>query len=175
MCFYATYWDNFYICQCDLLTEIIKLNYQVFYKQLTSNGLKRLPTKMASRWDIKTLANVSPKEEPITMSIHCLWNYPSNVKIDAIFKTMQFLKQPSDTNFESILLYMYKRGLIEILLYRSYRSYFNYVNFHQEFETWKWLLKYNNYQKKKKKKTRIILSRSFWTIYLIKKRLLHGS
>ena len=121
MCFYATYWDNFYICQCDLLTEIIKLNYQVFYKQLTSNGLKRLPTKMASRWDIKTLANVSPKEEPITMSIHCLWNYPSNVKIDAIFKTMQFLKQPSDTNFESILLYMYKPGLIEILLYRSYR------------------------------------------------------
>ena len=63
--------------------------------------------------------------------------YPSNVKIDAIFKTMQFLKQPSDTNFESILLYMYKRGLIEILLYRSYRSYFNYVNFHQEIETWK--------------------------------------
>ena len=90
---------------------------------MTSNGLKRLPTKMASRWDIKTLANVmsksktlvSPKEEPITMSIHCLWNYPSNVKIDAIFKLMQFLKQTSVTNFESILLYMYKRGLIETL------------------------------------------------------------
>ena len=57
------------------------------------------------------------------------------------------------TNFESfipyiyiyIYIYIYKRGLIEILLHRSFRLCYNYENFHQEIETLKSILKRNSY------------------------------
>ena len=40
---------------------------------------------------------------------------------------------------------MYKRGLIETLLHRSFRLCSSYKNFHREIETLKSLFKHNNY------------------------------
>ena len=50
-------------------------------------------------------------------------------------------------NFESFIpdIYIYQRGLIEILLHRSFRLCYNYENFHQEIETLKSILKRNSY------------------------------
>ena len=47
------------------------------------------------------------------------------------------------TNFEN---FIYKRGLIETLLHRSFRLCSNYENFHREIETLKSILKCNSYQ-----------------------------
>ena len=50
------------------------------------------------------------------------------------------------TNFESFIPDIYKRGLIETLLHRSFRLCSNYENFHQEIESLKSiLLKGNSY------------------------------
>ena len=49
------------------------------------------------------------------------------------------------TNFESFILEMHKRGLIETLLHRSFRLCSSYKNFHQEIETLKSIFKHNNY------------------------------
>ena len=48
------------------------------------------------------------------------------------------------TNFESFILDIYKRGLIETLLYRSFRLCSNNENFHREIETLRSILKHNN-------------------------------
>ena len=45
------------------------------------------------------------------------------------------------TNFESFIPDIYKRGLIETLLHRSFRLCSNYENFHLEIETMKSILK----------------------------------
>ena len=42
---------------------------------------------------------------------------------------------------------MYKRGLIETLLHRSFRLCSSYENFHREIETLKSIFKHNNYPK----------------------------
>ena len=42
---------------------------------------------------------------------------------------------------------MYKRGLIETLLHRSFRLCSSYENFHREIETLKSIFKDNNYPK----------------------------
>ena len=53
------------------------------------------------------------------------------------------------TNFESFIPDIYKRGLIETLLHRSFRLCSNYENFHQEIESLKSiLLKGNSYPHK---------------------------
>ena len=49
------------------------------------------------------------------------------------------------TNFESFIPDIYKRGLIETLLHRSFRLCSNYENFHREIETLKSILKRNSY------------------------------
>ena len=49
------------------------------------------------------------------------------------------------TNFESFIPDIYKRGLIETLLHRSFRLCSNYENFHREIETLKSMLKRNSY------------------------------
>ena len=49
------------------------------------------------------------------------------------------------TNFESFIPDIYKRGLIETLLHRSFRLCSNYENFHWEIETLKSILKRNSY------------------------------
>ena len=49
------------------------------------------------------------------------------------------------TNFESFVPDIYKRGLVEILLHRSFRLCSNYENFHREIETLKSILKRNSY------------------------------
>ena len=49
------------------------------------------------------------------------------------------------TNFESFIPDIYKRGLIETLLHRSFRLCSNYENFHREIETLKSILKHNSY------------------------------
>ena len=49
------------------------------------------------------------------------------------------------TNFERFLPDIYKRGLIEILLHRSFRLCSNYEKFHREIETVKLILKRNSY------------------------------
>ena len=49
------------------------------------------------------------------------------------------------TNFESFLPDIYKRGLIETLLNRSFRLRSNYENFHREIEPLKSILKHNSY------------------------------
>ena len=49
------------------------------------------------------------------------------------------------TNFESFILDICKRGLIEILLHRSFRLSSNYENFHCKTETLKSILKHNSY------------------------------
>ena len=48
-------------------------------------------------------------------------------------------------NFESFVPDIYKRGLIETLLHRSFRLCPNYENFHREIETLKSILKHNTY------------------------------
>ena len=49
------------------------------------------------------------------------------------------------TNFESFVPDIYKRGLIETLLHRSFRLCSNYENFHREIETLKSILKHDSY------------------------------
>ena len=49
------------------------------------------------------------------------------------------------TNFESFIPDIYKRGLIETLVHRSFRLCSNYENFHREIETLKSVLKHNSY------------------------------
>ena len=49
------------------------------------------------------------------------------------------------TNFESFIPDIYKRGLIETLLHRSFRLCSNYENFPREIETLKSILKRNSY------------------------------
>ena len=49
------------------------------------------------------------------------------------------------TNFESFIPDIYKRGLTETLLHRSFRLCSNYENFHREIETLKSILKHNSY------------------------------
>ena len=49
------------------------------------------------------------------------------------------------TNFESFIPDIYKRGLIETLLHRSFRLCSNYENFLREIETLKLVLKCNSY------------------------------
>ena len=49
------------------------------------------------------------------------------------------------TNFQSFIPDIYKRGLIETLLHRSFRLCSNYENFHWEIETLKSILKHNSY------------------------------
>ena len=49
------------------------------------------------------------------------------------------------TNFESFIPDIYKRGLIETLLHRSFRLHSNYENFHLEIETMKSILKQNSF------------------------------
>ena len=49
------------------------------------------------------------------------------------------------SNFESFIPDIYKRGLIETLLHRSFRLCSNYENFHREIETLKSILKHNSY------------------------------
>ena len=49
------------------------------------------------------------------------------------------------TNFESVISDIYKRGLIETLLHRSFRLCSNYENFHREIETLKSISKHNSY------------------------------
>ena len=49
------------------------------------------------------------------------------------------------TNFASFIPDIYKRGLIETLLHRSFRLYSNDENFHWEIETLKSILKHNSY------------------------------
>ena len=49
------------------------------------------------------------------------------------------------TNFESFIPDIYKRGLIETLLHRSFRVCSNYENFQREIETLKSILKHNSY------------------------------
>ena len=49
------------------------------------------------------------------------------------------------TNVESFIPDIYKRGLIETLLHRSFRLCSNYENFHREIETLKSILKCNSY------------------------------
>ena len=49
------------------------------------------------------------------------------------------------TNFESFIPDIYKRGLIEALLHRSFRLCSNYENFHREIEPLKSILKHNSY------------------------------
>ena len=49
------------------------------------------------------------------------------------------------TNFESFIPDIYKRGLIETLLHRSFRLCSNYENFHREIETLKSISKHNSY------------------------------
>ena len=48
-------------------------------------------------------------------------------------------------NFESFVPEMHKRGLIEILLHRSFRLCSSYENFYRENETLKLIFKHNNY------------------------------
>ena len=52
------------------------------------------------------------------------------------------------TNFGSFLPDMYKRGLTETLLHRTFRLCSNCENFHRETETLELILKQNNYPKK---------------------------
>ena len=49
------------------------------------------------------------------------------------------------TNFESFIPDIYKRGLIETLLHRSFRLCSNYENFHREIETLKSIIKRSSY------------------------------
>ena len=49
------------------------------------------------------------------------------------------------TNFESFIPDIYKRGLVESLLHRSFRLCSNYEKFHREIETLKSILKRNSY------------------------------
>ena len=49
------------------------------------------------------------------------------------------------TNFESFIADIYKHGLNETLLHRSFRLCSNYKNFHREIETLKSILKRNSY------------------------------
>ena len=49
------------------------------------------------------------------------------------------------TNFESVISDIYKRGLIETLLHRSFRLCSNYENFHREIGALKSILKRNSY------------------------------
>ena len=49
------------------------------------------------------------------------------------------------TNFESFIPDIYRCGLIETLLHRSFRLCSNYENFHWEIETLKSILKDNSY------------------------------
>ena len=49
------------------------------------------------------------------------------------------------TNFQSFIPDIYKRGLIETLLHRSFRLCSNYENFHREIETLTSILKHNSY------------------------------
>ena len=49
------------------------------------------------------------------------------------------------TNFGSFVPDIYKRGLIETLLHKSFRLCSNYEKFHREIETLKSILKHNSY------------------------------
>ena len=49
------------------------------------------------------------------------------------------------TNFECFIPDIYKRGLIETLIHRSFRLCSNYENFHRKIETLKPILKHNSY------------------------------
>ena len=49
------------------------------------------------------------------------------------------------TNFESFIPDIYKRGLVETLLYSSFRLCSNYENFPREIETLKSIIKRNSY------------------------------
>ena len=49
------------------------------------------------------------------------------------------------TDFESLIPDIYKRGLTETLLHRSFRLCLNYENFQSEIETLKSILKHNSY------------------------------
>ena len=49
------------------------------------------------------------------------------------------------TNFESFMQDIYKRGLTETFIHRSFRLYSNNENFYGENETLKSILKHNSY------------------------------
>ena len=71
---------------------------------------------------------ISRKNNKYVTSVYC------KLKFIGVFK-----------NFESFRPDMYKRGLIETLLYRSFRLCSNYKNFHREIETLKSIFKHSNY------------------------------
>ena len=70
-------------------------------------------------------------------------NHENNKCVTSVYRKPTFTGV--FTNFESFTPDIYKRGLIETLLHRSFRLCSNYENFHREIETLKSILKHNSY------------------------------
>ena len=70
-------------------------------------------------------------------------NHENNKFVTSVYRNHTF--SGVFTNYESFIPDIYKRGLIEILLHRSFRLCSNYENFDREIETVKLILKRNSY------------------------------
>ena len=87
---------------------------------------------------IKTKFTSEIEENDSVSFLDIKMNLENNKFVTSVYRKPTFTEM--FTNFESFVPDIYKSGLIETLLHRSFRLCSNYENFYQEIETLKSIL-----------------------------------
>ena len=114
------------------------IHFYYFNQRITLRNLDIISTN-----NIKTKFTSEIEENGSLSFLDIKISYENNKFMTSVYRKSTFCAV--FTNFESFIPDIYKRGLIETLLHRSFRLCSNYENFHQEIEILKSILKRNSY------------------------------